>query len=147
MRSSFLAGENGFPGERRRFQNTAVGETHADKHKCVPFLFARSSFRGLSKNMASEGMHSKDKKTQIRLRAPGFSSSKTWCWLSLASASRPPSGGGHRVKKTCRTLCTVSRLKEEGGMHVYYSGAYSSLFPAYFYLSSYHTANQLSMQK
>lgn len=30
-------------------------DTHTHtQHKCVPFLLARSSFRGLSKNMASE---------------------------------------------------------------------------------------------
>lgn len=55
MRSSFLAGEKMVSTEKGDALKTQLlGSTHADKHKCVPFLFARSSFRGLSKNIASE---------------------------------------------------------------------------------------------
>lgn len=44
--------------------------THAQKHKCVPFLLARSSFRGLSKNMASEEDAFERQEKQSSLRAP-----------------------------------------------------------------------------
>lgn len=40
------------------------------KHKCVPFLLARSSFRGLSKNMASEEDAFERQEKQSSLRAP-----------------------------------------------------------------------------
>ena len=44
--------------------------THTQKHKCVPFLLARSSFRGLSKNMASEEDAFERQEKQSSLRAP-----------------------------------------------------------------------------
>lgn len=73
-------------------------------------------------------MHSKDKKTQIRLRAPGLPFSKTWCWLGRASAFRTPLPGGS-AKKTCRTLCTISRPEEELGKLVFYSERISLFSP------------------
>lgn len=105
--------------EKESLWNTAVQKrthTHADKHKCVPFLFARSSFRGLSKNMASEEDAFERQETQIRLRAPGFPVSKTW-WHWLGWASRPPTppppSRGHK-ENLPDTLHTIPAREELG---------------------------------
>lgn len=66
--------------------------THAHKHKCVPFLLARSSFRGLSKNMASEEDAFK-RQEKSSLRVPDLPLLKTCCWLG---SGRGPPEGPHR---------------------------------------------------
>lgn len=82
-----------FVSRTRRFFETAVQKrTHTQTNTSVPFLFARSSFRGLSKNMASEEDALKKKETQICLRVPGFPFSKIWRCLGQASAPIPLQG-------------------------------------------------------
>lgn len=72
-------------------QSSWEAHTHTSKHKCVPFLLARSSFRGLSKNMASEEDAFKRQEKQSSLRAPDLL--QTCCWLG---PGRGPPEGPHR---------------------------------------------------
>lgn len=59
--------------------------TQAQKHNCLPFLLARSSFRGLSKNMASEEDAFK-RQEKHRLRATDLPLLWTCCCLGPGRA-------------------------------------------------------------
>lgn len=63
------------------FHKKPMRSTHAHKYKRVPFLLARSSFRGLSKNMASEEDAFKRQEKQGSLRAADFPLLEMCCWL------------------------------------------------------------------
>lgn len=59
--------------QKKKHRNKAIEKhTRTHKHKCVPFLLARSSFRGLNKNMASEEDVFERQEKQSSLRAPNL---------------------------------------------------------------------------
>lgn len=94
--------------------------THAHKHECVPFLLARSSFRGLSKNMASEEDAFERQEKQSSLRAPDLPLLQTCCWLDPGKG--PPEGphrDQHRPPGACLKICRTSLLERnwELGVH------------------------------
>lgn len=83
--------------------------TRTHKHECVPFLLARSTFKGLSKNMASEEEAFQRKEKQSRLSASDLPLLQAL--LVAGPRPGPPQGAKHspvQSPRVCPILCKLS---------------------------------------